>query len=66
MSERGMTAGAVYNTLSKVLAKGRVRREGKIYLPLKVEALPEQSESASQITGGEIEPSLPNMGSGNS
>ncbi|WP_027050990.1 hypothetical protein [Mesorhizobium erdmanii] len=63
MRERGLSAGSVHNNLSKVVMKGRVRREGKIYLPLKNEALPEQSESASQITDGEIEPSLPNMGS---
>ncbi|UCI25106.1 hypothetical protein [Mesorhizobium sp. B2-8-5] len=65
MSKRGMSAGSVYNTLSKIALKGRVRREGKLYLPVKNEALPEQSESASQITGGEGESSLPNMGSGN-
>lgn len=63
MTGSGMSSGIVYNTLSKIFAKGRVRREGKIYLPLKNEALPEQSESASQITGNEIEPSSPNMGS---
>ena len=59
------SAGPVYNNLSKIAMKGRVRREGKIYLPLKNEALPEQSESASQITGSETETSLPNKDPGN-
>ncbi|TGS45201.1 MULTISPECIES: hypothetical protein [unclassified Mesorhizobium] len=66
MGEQDVLPASVYNNLSKIVQKGRVRREGKIYLPLKNEALPEQSESASQITGNEGESSLPNMGSGNS
>jgi Fe2+ or Zn2+ uptake regulation protein len=65
MRERGISPASVYNNLSKIVMKGRVRREAKIYLPVKNEALPEQSESASQITGSEGASSPPNMGSGN-
>lgn len=50
MKEHGMASGTVYNNLSKIVAKNRVRREGKIYLPLNSEAPAGEPESASEVT----------------
>ena len=47
MSAEGIAPGTVYNNLSKVVSKGRVRREGKLYLPLKDEAPTGEPEGAS-------------------
>lgn len=50
-------AAAVYNNLSKAVLKRRVRKEGKVYLPLKIEAPTGLPEGASQKTpGGESTP----------
>lgn len=65
MSARGMSAGVVYNNLSKIVAKNRVRREGKTYLPLNSEAPPAKAEGAFDFTGREGGTSPSNMGSGN-
>ena len=52
MKEKGFIAGSVYNNLSKIVQKGKVRRDGKLYLPLKNEAPPGDPEGASETTPG--------------
>jgi len=65
MKSRGISPGIVYNNLSKIVAKGRVQRVGKIYLPLNSEAPARSPESASEVTDGEGPTSPSNTGSGN-
>ena len=66
MKAIGMSPGTVYNNLSKIVAKGRVRREGKLYLPKKNEAPAGEPESASKDIDDEPEElSFLSSGSGN-
>jgi len=45
---QGVSQGAIYNTLSKIAVKGRVRREGGKYYPLNNEAPSGHPEGASK------------------